>query len=601
MGKMKQAIGRVFQGGAKAFSRFPAAMVSAVLIAVSATILIESDNTALERILRNLQLSCLLGAFLGLALAVLALTRRYRPLLFAGANILALLAAGGVFWLLQQQPATIPELITARLIAGAAISFLVFLLVVARDADRCDYNQASFMVLKSALIALIYGLVIMLGFFFVAFTVKSLLYSDLREEVYQHIAVWSALGWFAFFLGYFPSFRRDRADDHLATAQKHPAFIEILFAYVMVPIMSILTLVLLIWAIQTLIVGNWRDFGQMAAIFSAYALFGIFLSLMISHYVQPLARFFRRVFPFAAILFLAFEAYAIYRQIGLHGLKTSEYFFSLIWIYALLSAVCLIVLPVRRNSLTAWAAMLLIAAAVLPMTGYQDLPVAAQTSRLRQVLSKNDMLADNKIQLAPASIAAEDKMAITDATYFLLGYPAAVKAGWFTASISRSLDFQKVYGFDPVYATGETTHPTEQYTNLYRPSGVLDIAAYQFIGFKDQGSSDQMTTITGQTGTYKVSLAGIGYNGTPRLVVTLNGAAFLEQDLTPWLETLNQKYHGATGKESGNAAFEDMLLKLDHDGRQLLVVFESVEISESGNPQVKTYYLSISGVFLKEN
>jgi hypothetical protein len=43
MGKFSQAISRAFTGGARAFSRYPAAMVSMLVVAAASSILIQLD------------------------------------------------------------------------------------------------------------------------------------------------------------------------------------------------------------------------------------------------------------------------------------------------------------------------------------------------------------------------------------------------------------------------------------------------------------------------------------------------------------------------------------------------------------------------------
>ena len=52
-------------------------------------------------------------------------------------------------------------------------------------------------------------------------------------------------------------------------------------------------------------------------------------------------RFYRRLYPFAALIILAFEAWALVTQLQGSGLKTEEYFFAVVWIIALLSVISL--------------------------------------------------------------------------------------------------------------------------------------------------------------------------------------------------------------------------------------------------------------------
>jgi len=600
MGRIRQSIGRVFEGGAKSFSRFPASMISALAIAVAASILIGQDSGAHEDIYQKIQLAFVLGAFLGMALSVLSLRLASRPYLFWLANLVALLAAGGILYLLLQAPGEIPALFAARIVAASAVSFLIFLLVIAWDISRSDFNQASFMVLKSAFIALIYALVIMLGLFFVAFTIESLLYPDLDEKIYMHIAAWSAFGWFAFFLGYFPSFRKDQDDGHLETAQKHPAFIEILLAYVLIPILAVLTLVLLIWAAKILINGQWPEFGQLTVIFSAYSLTGIFLIIMTSHYDRSITTVFRRLFPIAAILFLAFEAYAIIEKVGQEGIKTQVYFIALIWIFALVCVALMLFQQVSRNRRFAWLAIVLIILSVLPVAGYQDLTVSAQTRRLQKVLVRNDMLVNNKILTAPAGISTADKITITDSFNYIQSYEEAAKAGWLSDSISASSSFKLVFGFDETYGEYNPGGDTDIYTYLNLPGGSLNISVYQYAAHASQARGGEPLTITGQKGTYTIALTGMSESKNPILTVTLDNDVILKQELLEWLNGLQQKYQGSGNKEVSDADREDLLLGFNLNGTQLLVIFDNITIRASASGQFLWCSLNINAVYLAE-
>jgi hypothetical protein len=83
----------------------------------------------------------------------------------------------------------------------------------------------------------------------------------------------------------------------------------------MIPIVLMLSVVLLLWALRMLLTQQWPQFEQLASIFSGYVLLGVWLTIMVANAQHGLARFYRRVFPLVAILFLLVEAVAIVRQV----------------------------------------------------------------------------------------------------------------------------------------------------------------------------------------------------------------------------------------------------------------------------------------------
>lgn len=602
MNKFYIAVLNIVKGGARSFARYPLSMISALVIAVTASILIQLESVYNEKLFSSLQMAFSLGAISGMVLAAAAFRRKGFSAGFWLANLGGIILTAAVFLAVYLPAGNISEIAGARIVAGTAISFLLFLLVVSRDEKLSDFNQAAFMSLKSLVIALIYALVILLGLYFVAFAVESLLYEEMSGKVYQHIAVWSAFIGFAFFLGNFPVFGPGQKLEDFTAARKQPSFIEILFAYVIIPLMTALSAVLFIWAIQILVIGDWPSFTQLSAIFSAYALFGIWLYIMTSHYSQGIAIWYRRLFPFAALLFLAFEAYAIYDRIRLEGLKTVEYFVGITWLFAVIGTILLIFLPVVRNKALAWLAIVLIALIVMPVAGYQDLPALAQAARLKNVLQANNMLVGDRIERAPAGISQEDRQVITDATNFILRNEEAKKPSWFTQSITNPMQFESVYGFNPDYEDGSPVDvPRFRSIYLVLPQGTLHLDEYTVVlHLQSWGyNPEQPLLIETERGEYRIKFKD-NLNGLePGFELIFNGQNLLSQDLRPYLQDLAAKYKDIYSQAGDKIELADMVYKTSVGDVSLMLVFSSIEIMTS-DIITWQYTYSISSIYLAD-
>lgn len=602
MNKFFVSVTNIIKGGARSFAHFPASMISALVIAVTASVLIQLERNYNEKLFTSLQMAFFFGAIFSMTIAAAAIRRKGFSVSFWLGNFIALLLATAVFLTIYLPEGSITEITGARIVAGTAISFFLYLLVISRDEKTGDFNQAAFMTLKSFVIALIYGLVILLGLYFVAFAVESLLYEQMSSRVYQHIAVWSAFTGFAFFLGYFPSLGPDRQTKEFASAQRQPRFMEILFAYVVIPLMTALSAVLLIWTIQILIVGEWPSFTQLSTIFSSYALFGIWLYIMVSHYKQEIAVWYRRIFPFAALVFLAFEAYALIDRILTDGLKTGEYFVGIIWLFAVISAIMLVFLPVVRNRYVGWLAITLIAIIVMPFAGYQDLPARAQANRLKNVLAHNDMLVGDRIERAPADISQEHRRVITDATNFLLRHEEARQPEWFTGSIRSSMDFDSTYGFAPVYdGGGPIDIPKFDYIYLALPRGTIRLEDYNYaVHMREWGyNPEQPLLIETDRGEYNIELTDNISGSDPGLNVYLEGNNIAQHDLQPFLHNLALKYEDINSRAEEEIEFTDMLYEVTTDEFKLLLVFNSLEIRTS-DTEAWQYTYNISSIYLAD-
>lgn len=601
MSNFSKAIGRVISGGTKAFSRFPAAMASALVVAVAATINIAVEPTN-EKLLVNLMLAFASAAFWGMAVSVISNKLSDKKLSFAILNSLSLIAGFGLFAYLQYWVPDEPKpIIIARIFAAGVAAFIIFLITISANKAESDFNQSSFMVLKSFIIAGLYTLVIMLGLFFVAFAVENLLYENMDEKVYMYISIWSAFIGFAFFLGYFPSFKRQQHDNHLETAQKHPAFIEILFAFVLVPIMAVMTLVLLIWSIQILIGGDWPEFKQLSAIFTVYILFGVFQSVMMAHYDKATARMFRRIFPFTALVFLAFEAYALTIQFADHGIRSNEYFIGILWIFGLLSTLALLLRPVKRTLLIAFVALVLTILAVLPITGYQALPLSSQTKRLQAVLNRNNMLIDGRIVKAPAGISLDDRITITDSALYIMreSYDDTAKASWLSEQLDSSKSFVSVFGFEPeydAYPSGPDDKVLHE-IHLYLPAGSINITGYTsslLIGEQFYGAEP----FSGQIGEYAITFVNMSGSKIPSIQIRKDDVMIAQQNLEAWLMDLQTKYMTEDGRRV-EPDFEDMTYRVEGSGVELLVVFRDISIYDSTGEGMEIF-LAPTVVYFKE-
>ncbi len=602
MNRFIKSVSNVVTGGAKAFLRYPAAMLSALALAVTATLRVALDYGGFdEKLFNSIQAASVLGAFLGMAVTAFAVSGSRRRVLFPLGNVFAILVAAGTAALLYLPAGDIPDIAMARVIAAAAVSLILFLLILSRRDLDTDYGEILFITLKSFAIAGIYTLVLLGGLNFIAFAVKSLIFEGMSEDIYSHVSIWSAFVGFAFFLGYFPDFSPEDPDDRMEEAKRHPVFIEILLAYVVIPLMAMMTAVLLIWSVRILLVGELPEFRQIASIFSSYAIIGIGLAILTSHYKALTAVWFRRLFPIAAIVFLAFEAYAIYDQVARQGIKTMEYNIILIGLYALIGSILLLLRSDAAHRFIGWTAALLIVVAMLPYAGYSDAPAWAQGNRLAHVLRSNAMLAGDAIQKAPATISQEDRETITDAADFLFQSEASTKPAWFTSVYTRYDDFQTVFGFARTWPdSGPIDQPTVRSVYLQLPAGSVSLTDYDYaITIGDVWVDAQAVTVAAVKGTYEIETSGFKRSGAPKVEVRLDGRSVLEKDLSDWLGTLAEKYADAVNSKISNpVAYEDMVFRTEAGGVRLMLVFESVETTYNSSADKPEFFLTLSAIYL---
>ena len=607
-----KAVKHVLNGALHAFSRYPAAMLSALFMAVTASVRLHGDyHIDADKLFDSMLLAALFSGFFGLLIATFAIRRKGQSLFFWLMNLGVILVGIAVFFIIWTRPGEIPVTTVTRLIAASAVSLIAFILLASYQSFSLRYHESLFLTIKSALIAALYALVIMLGFFFISFTVESLIYENLSSDVYAHIAIWSGFAWFAFFLGYFPSFGPDQNENEVATAKKIPQFIEILLVYVLIPLMTLLTIVLLIWVIQILLIGNWPSFAQLSVIFSIYTLFGIWLALTITSIEKTFSIWFRKLFPFAALVFLVFVTYALVLQIQTGGVKTGEYFVAILIFFAAFSSLGILVLSAQRQQLIGYLSILLLILMVLPYAGFIDFPAAMQAARLKNQLEANQMLQDNRIVSAADSVSQEHREIITDSTSFLLRNDEARKPAWFRDSIQSMTDFRSVYGFEAAFPEpdwGQIDQPRQRSVFLNLPVGALPVSRFENVLFL-QGrmymDPEESITFEGLNGSYELFFSGASGRESmatdPELTLTLNEQIVIEQSLLAYFTQLASQYRSDESSwTQTDPALDDMTLTLESDEIRLLLVFNMIEIyqDETGRDQ---FTFAINSLFWTEN
>ena len=619
MNALTRSIGKIMQGAGKAFTDFPVSIASALGFAVVTMVRIQLDWPQQEPY--NFLFNCLhwslaLGAILGLALMTKAKSQSGDKKTLMLANLLSVAAVlltfiALYFWgasnldVSETRYATISNLAAARVGVLMLLSLLAFMVWAAHPPERSDFSQSFFMTLKAFFIAAIYGVVMMSGSSGVAGAIVALLYAEMSSKVYMYLGTISGFLAFTIFVGYFPDFRLGQEDPHREVAQKQPRFVEVLFGSIMIPIMLALTVVLLIWAARTMFDGIGASFVRLSSIASAYTLYGLWLHVMVTHHDTNMAKFYRRAYPWAALVILAFEAWAWILQMGKTGLQLTEYFFLLIWIFAVCSSIFLLLWHHKAHRRIVILLSVLAVFTVLPILGYQALPVSAQVQRLEGLLQQENMLRGGEIVPAAAEPELEVRESITSSVQFLAYAQDAKLPVWFDTNLAEEQVFVERFGFAKVWPDQDDFEGPgdSQYlgVSLMRPAGVVDVSEYDYaIRFSEyMDSPSQELEIAGDKGTYTLTWVIPEREQLPQLQVTLNGQVIVDETFDAYIDQLMEKYPPGEGKPS-QASLEDLSYELETPEIRILLLFSHIDVGIHTQEDYIYYWVNLDGLYLQE-
>jgi hypothetical protein len=617
MNAFTRSISQISKGAVKAFQTFPAAIASALAFAIVTMIRIQLDwpqQEAYNFLCNSLHWAFALGAVFSLAVITAAQSRFNEARAFLIANLLGAAVVAATFLMLYlfggtdstqaaSRVVSVSGLAASRVSVAILVSFIAFIILAGYPKDQSDFVRSFFMTQKALLIALIYGGVIMAGTSGVAGAFQALLYREMSEKVYMDLATLVGFLAFAIFVGYFPDFRKGVLDAHRAEAQKQPRFVEILFEYIMIPIALALTAVLLIWTGKIMVTGSWPVFLQLSGIATGYTVGGLWLHVLVTYNESGLAKFYRRFYPVAALVILTFEAWALLIQLGKSGLKMTEYSFILIWIIALAAAVLLLIMKAKAHPVIAALVCALAVFSVLPVVGYQALPVTSQVNRLENLLVSQGMLKGD--QLVPAASAPElaVRESITDAVNYLAYAKDAKLPAWFDKRLGESNVFKTKLGFEQTWPKPEDPFVTGtggyKGTSLMLLPGAIDISDYRWVVNLQQEKEKSSVTFEGDKGSYRINWTVTPPTGIPVLKIELDDRVILEQDMNAYIDQVSAAFPpGQAGPTQ--ATFKDMSLQLETPEVTVLLLFSNININVDSRQDIINYWLNLSALYLKE-
>lgn len=621
MSTIKQSVIKSLQRASLTVKTFPVTLASAAGFTIVTLIRIWMDWPQQEDynfLFNCLHLSLAASAIWGLAMITAVQRRLNSPRAFVLANstaaafgllcFLLLFVFGGEEPSLTRPVVTnVSELAAVRMSVLMILGIIGFIYFAGQPKEESDFPSALFMTQKAFLIAAIYGGVMMGGTAGITGAIQALLYRNMSEKVYMVLSALIGLVAFAIFVGYFPDFRKDSKDPHRAVAESQPRFIEVLFEFIMVPIVLVLTLVLLAWAAKTVVTGEWPSFARMAGIVISYSIGGTWLTMMVARKESSFAQFYRRIYPIALLIILIFGVWAFSAQMAETGMREQEYYFMLVMIAASVSAILLLVLKGKAYAKIAGVVCIMVAVSVLPLIGYYTLPVRLQLNRLERLLLEEGILVNGMLVSAEREPEKETRIAITNAVDFLAYEEQAELPEWFEDNLASHETFQEKMGFEKTWKDWEQDFPDRDPERLgmflMMPNAAIDISDYEWALYLRQTetgrSGVRSETIEGERGSYRFEwMTGDG-DEIPNIIVWLDGTVILQEDLKTFMDQTAEAVRERPGPYEAKG-YEEMSAEFETPEISVLLVFQHMNVYLDPKEDILEYYLELDTLYVKE-
>ena len=561
MSKIKDTFKFIVDKLMRSIERFPMtllvtlAFVTVVILQIHADFDSQSSET-LERLIMTLSLAIPLTAAAKLGCEKMKVTGLKSTLIQAGTLIIPL-----IYYLMM--PEELTEYFVMRFMALWAILFFVFLLVP-YFYKREGLAQYILHLAGKWFLTVLFSGVLFGGLSMMVFTLEALFNIDWWDEVYIDLFFVIA-GTFGMthFLGCIPEI------DHQLEKDQYSKIFKTLFLYIVLPIVSVYTLILYAYFVKILIGFKLPEgiIGNLVLWYALVSVSTLFFVRDLKDEVSWLSKFMKLFIPLMSVplgmLFLA-----IFIRIDAYGITMPRYFVAALGVFTVVN---LCIMWFKKGDTAVVNIVVLMSLIGITFfgtfSGYQ-LTLRDQSQRLEDLLVAENMLDDAGKIIAKADLSKESKSKIADKINFLLRTYDPSEIDVLPDDFNRA-NAEKTLGFNIDYYDFNDNYNTRYFSYYHKdPNKIIAL-----------DEADFMMTLNRHQTIKEVALGdGITLSKTessPQVDISKDGKVILAIDLE---KAAAEYYLDQT---------QNVTKTSDDDSVQVMIYFNNLDgiILNQGDPQ----------------
>lgn len=469
----------------QAYTRYPLTMLMFIILFILNAWYIVDEFSGYERVVQSI----LVLIFLSLVATHINerfITNRMQRW---GILIASVVLSIGYYAILPSNDSAFPiyEVKTSVLIFALFIAFIW----IPTIKNNIRYFYEMFLaIFKYSFVTLLYGGILTLGVQAIISSIDLLLFS-ISYDYFIHAAnfIWIVVAPSYFLslipltLNYFVDSELARRDTTEAVAEQEttafeaPNFLQILINYIVIPLVGIYTIILVVYILLNIRGEFWSD-NLLEPMLISYAIVVIITYLLACNMTQPIARYFRKIFPKILIPIVLFQSIASILEIQNMGITYGRYYVILFGVFAIIAG---IIFSFFRKEKTGWIVPILVILTVISIIPPIDAFTVGKNSQkeiLTNTLTENKMLKQDQITPNP-DVSRKAKERITSSVNYLTELEYIDEIAYFDDNFNAYDNFEDVFGFSMTYPeidNGDFEELTE-YVSLERPTNqVMSIA-----------------------------------------------------------------------------------------------------------------------------
>lgn len=288
----------------------------------------------------------------------------------------------------------------------------------------------------------IYSLVILFGIFAIFITIDNLFDVDINYKYYLYVFI---ITFFMFAVSFFLS--KQPIVGEFFDQKKFSQSMKILLTYIVIPLITIYTIILYVYFAKILITWEWPK-GLVSHLVIWYTGVSIGVIFLITPLIETdkISRYFKTLFPKFVLPVLLMMFLSIGQRIYQYGFTENRYYILVLGLWITFIMIYFsIKRPLKNVIIPITLSIIAINSVLGPLSSY-SISKFSQNRRLNEILSRNSMISEDNI-VKSSDISKEDQREISNIlNYFDNNHKlkdVSVLADDFTTN-----DMEKVFGFN---------------------------------------------------------------------------------------------------------------------------------------------------------
>lgn len=429
------------------------------------------------------------------------------------------------------------------------------------------YEYYVIKILGSFFITIIYSAVLYFGLSAILFTIDKLFNANIPGKLFYYMFLIVA-GIFApsYFLAKIPY------NYHIFKDSDYPKALKVLLLYIVIPLVIVYTAILYVYFAKIIITKNW-PIGLVSHLVLWYSVITVGVLFFIFPLLDKskLAKTFTFWFPKIIIPIIIMMFLSIGIRIKSYGITENRYFVLVLGLWVLGIMIYFSLSKRHKNIIIPISLSIIALNSVLgPISSY-SISKYSQNKRLERILTRNNMISEEKSIKANTDISSKDKIEISMILQYFKDNHNLDNVKYISEDFSV-YDMEKVFGF-PYTADRIIDRGNYFYYDNFDKAQAIDIIGYEYL-VRMNSYLNKITIAESTLLTYD--------NDTLTLKVIDKNKVIYSKKLGDFISTIYKKHNTTLPNGEKSVDIKDMMFEDENENIKVKLIFN--QISGNINP-----------------